>query len=90
MHETCLIIIHDPSFSSIYANYADIFYHRSMEKDKLSILDVCGAYGLKDIKRLDGSEMNKPARDVTMAADSLSWFHVSLRKLYGLYVYILS
>ena len=38
--------------SSIYANNADIFYHRSMEKDKLSILDVCGAYGQKDIKIL--------------------------------------
>ena len=24
-----------------------------MEKDKLSILDVCGAYGQKDIERLD-------------------------------------
>ena len=35
------------------ANYADIFYHRSMEKDKLFVLDVCGAYGQKDIKILD-------------------------------------
>ena len=43
------------SFSSDYANYTDIFYHRSMEKDKLSILDVCGAYGQKDIKILDRS-----------------------------------
>ena len=41
------------SFSSIYANYADIFNHRSMEKDKLSILDVWGAYGQKDIEKLD-------------------------------------
>ena len=53
--------------SSIYANNADIFYHRSMEKDKLSILDVCGAYGQKDIEILDRSparsEINKPARD---------------------------
>ena len=31
-----------------------------MEKDKLSILDVCGAYGQKDIKKLNRSEMNKP------------------------------
>ena len=51
------------SFSSIYANYADIFYHRSMEKDKLSILDVWSAYGQKDIEKLDRSEINKPARD---------------------------
>ena len=50
------------SFSSIYANYAGIFNHRSMEKDKLSILDMCGAYGQKDIKILDRSEINKPAR----------------------------
>ena len=50
------------SFSSIYASYADIFNHRSMEKDRLSILDVWGAYGQKDIKKLDCSEMNKPAR----------------------------
>ena len=33
-----------------------------MEKDKLFLLDVCGAYGQKDIKKLDRSEMNKPAR----------------------------
>ena len=50
------------SFSSIYANYVGIFNHRSMEKDKLSILDVWGAYGQKDIKKLDRSEINKPAR----------------------------
>ena len=50
------------SFSSIYANYAGIFNHRSMEKDKLSILDVWGAYGQKDIKILDRSEINKPER----------------------------
>ena len=50
------------SFSSIYANYAGIFNHRSMEKDKLSILDVWGTYGQKDIKILDRSEINKPAR----------------------------
>ena len=37
------------------ANYADIFYHRSMEKDKLFFLNVCGAYGQKDIKILDRS-----------------------------------
>ena len=43
------------SFSSIYANYTGIFYHRSKEKDKLSILDVWGAYGQKDIKILDRS-----------------------------------
>ena len=48
------------SFSSIYANYAGIFNHRSMEKDKLSILDVCGAYGQKDIEILDRSP--RPAR----------------------------
>ena len=47
---------------SIYASYAGIFNHRSMEKDKLSILDVWGAYGQKDIKILDRSEINKPAR----------------------------
>ena len=52
------------SFSSIYANYAGIFNHRSMEKDKLSILDVCGAYGQKDIKILDRSEINKPSRGI--------------------------
>ena len=38
-----------------------------MEKDKLSILDVWGAYGQKDIEILDRSparsEINKPARD---------------------------
>ena len=50
------------SFSSIYANYAGIFNHRSMEKDKLSILDVWGTYGQKDIKLLDRSKINKPAR----------------------------
>ena len=49
------------TFSSIYANYADIFNHRSMEKDKLFVLDVCGAYGQKDIQILDRSEINKPA-----------------------------
>ena len=53
------------SFSSIYANYADIFNHRSMEKDKLFVLDVCGAYGQKDINKLDRSEMNKPARGIS-------------------------
>ena len=47
------------SFSSIYANYAGIFNHRSMEKDKLSILDMCGAYGQKDIEIL---ERSGPAR----------------------------
>ena len=52
------------SFSSIYANYAGIFNHRSMEKDKLSILDVWGAYGQKDIKMIDRSEINKPARGI--------------------------
>ena len=51
------------SFSSIYANYAGIFNHKSMEKDKLFVLDVCGAYGLKDIEKLDRSEINEPARD---------------------------
>ena len=35
--------------------YTDIFCHRSMEKDKLFVLDVCGAYGQKDIERLDRS-----------------------------------
>ena len=53
------------SFSSIYSNYADIFNHRSMEKDKLFVLDVCGAYGQKDINKLDRSEMNKPARGIS-------------------------
>ena len=52
------------SFSLNYANYAGIFNHRSMEKDKPSILDVCGAYGQKDINKLDRSEMNKPARGI--------------------------
>ena len=52
------------SFSSIHANYADIFNHRSMEKDKLFVLDVCGASGQKDINKLDRSEMNKPARGI--------------------------
>ena len=32
---------------TVYANYRDIFYHRSMEKDKLLVLDVWGAYGQK-------------------------------------------
>ena len=44
------------SFLSDYANYTDIFCHKSMEKDKLSILDVCGAYGQKDIEILDRSK----------------------------------
>ena len=49
-------------------NYAGIFNHRSMEKDKLSILDMWGAYGQKDIEILDRSgparpEINKPTRD---------------------------
>ena len=35
-----------------------------MEKDKLFVLDVCGAYGQKDINKLDRSEMNKPARGI--------------------------
>ena len=35
-----------------------------MEKDKLSILDVCGAYSQKVIKKLNRSEMNKPAHVV--------------------------
>ena len=52
------------SFSSIYANYAGIFNHRSMEKDKLFVLDVCGAYGQKDIKILDRSEINKATRGI--------------------------
>ena len=49
---------------TVYANYTDMFYHRSMEKDKLFVLDVYGAYGQKDIEILDRSGMNnKPARD---------------------------
>ena len=52
------------SFSLNYANYTGIFNHRSMEKDKLSILDVWGAYGQKNIEILDRSEINKPARGV--------------------------
>ena len=56
------------SFSLNYANYAGIFNHRSMEKDKLLILDVWGAYGQKDIEILDRSgparlEINNPACD---------------------------
>ena len=47
------------SFSLNYANYAGIFNHRSMEKDKLSILDVWGAYGQKDIEILDRSELSR-------------------------------
>ena len=50
--------------------YTDIglFYHRGMEKEKLFILDVCGAYSQKDTERLDHSgparsEINKPTRD---------------------------
>ena len=42
-------------FMLVYANYTDILYHSSMEKDKLSILDVWGAYSQKDIKRFDRS-----------------------------------
>ena len=40
-----------------------------MEKDKLSILDVWGAYGQKDIKLLDRSKINKPARGIGWAYD---------------------
>ena len=47
------------SFISDYANYTDIFYHRSMEKDKLSILDVWGAYGQKDIEPLRDEQARK-------------------------------
>ena len=50
------------SFSSDYANYTDIFYHRSMEKDKLFVLNVWSSYDQKDIIKLDRSEINKPAR----------------------------
>ena len=35
---------------TVYAHYTDIFYHRSIEKDKLFVLDVCGAYGQKDME----------------------------------------
>ena len=35
-----------------------------MENDKLSILDVCGAYGQKDITKLNRSEMTKPVHVV--------------------------
>ena len=49
---------------SFSLNYAGIFNYRSMEKDKLSILDVWGAYGQKDIKLLDRSKINKPARGI--------------------------
>ena len=72
------------SFISDYANYTDIFYHRSMEEDKLSILDVCGAYGQKDKKKLDRSEINKSARDNgSRLADQT-------KTVFGLYRYILS
>ena len=77
------------SFSLNYANYAGIFNHRSMEKDKLSILDVWGAYGQKDIEILDRSgparsEINKPACDNGgRLADQTKTF-------FGLYEYILS
>ena len=72
------------SFSSIYANYVGIFNHRSMEKDKLFVLDVCGAYGQKDIEKLDRSEINKPARDNGgRLADQT-------KTVFGLYGYILS
>ena len=37
---------------------------KTMEKDKLFVLDVCGAYGHEDIYKLDRSEMNKPARGI--------------------------
>ena len=53
----------DGGFISDYTKYTDIFYHRSVEKDRLSILDVLGAYGQKDIKKLDSSEIIKPTRD---------------------------
>ena len=76
-------------FISDYADYTDIFYHRSMEKDKLSILDVWGAYGQKDIEILDRSgptrsEINKPARDNggRLAGQT--------KTVFGLYEYILS
>ena len=45
------------SFSLNYANYAGIFNHRSMEEDKLFVLDKCGAYGQKDIEILYRSEL---------------------------------
>ena len=70
------------SFSLNYANYADIFNHRSMEKDQLSILDVCGAYGQKDIENLDRSG---PARSGVSCMKPER--RVRLRKLYR---YILS
>ena len=42
-----------------------------MEKDKLSILDVCGAYGQKDIENLDRSG---PARSgVGWVYTKFSW-----------------
>ena len=40
----------------VYASDTDIFYDRSMEKDKLLVLDVCSAYGQKDIKKLERSK----------------------------------
>ena len=48
----------------VYANYTDIFYHRSMDKDTLLDLDhVWSAYSQKTIKKLDRSERtNKPTR----------------------------
>ena len=41
------------TFISDYTNHTDIFYHRSMEEDKLFVLDVWSAYSQKDIKRLE-------------------------------------
>ena len=47
-------------FFSKYTDIFDwIFYHRSMEKDKLFVLDVCGAYGQKDIEILDEKHLKR-------------------------------
>ena len=55
----------------VYANYTDIFYHRSMDKDKLLDLDVWSAYSQKTIKKLDRSERTNIAQAHTSCRSRL-------------------
>ena len=55
-----------------------------MEKDKLFVLDVCGAYDQKDIEKLGRSEINKPA------CDNGGRLADRTKTVFGLYGYILS
>ena len=56
-HESWMTWWRPSELKRFRANYTDIFDHRSMEKDKLFVLDVCGAYGQKDIEILYRSEL---------------------------------